>query len=275
MYCLDRCSFHLRLRVLHMVEVLDDKREATRFRILVEIADRQPAVSQGEIADEVGVTSQAVSEYIRELVEDGLVVKHGRSRYQVTNEGVDWLLGHTTDIRRFTDRVADDVLGGVEEDAAIAVEDIEEGDTVTLEMKQGMLHAVPGDHGPATGTVTTDASAGEAVGVSGFEGVIDFSPGEVGVYQVAPVRSGGSRTVDAEALERACTGSQLVLAAGIEAVVALEQIDRPVDGRFAVGSVAARAAERGVDVTIVATADEVGRVTGPLRESGTSYSVMD
>ena len=96
-----------------MVEVLDDKRAATRFRILVEIADRQPAVSQGEIADVVGVTSQAVSEYIRELVEDGLVVKEGRSRYRVTNEGVDWLLRSATDVRRFADRVADDVLGGV------------------------------------------------------------------------------------------------------------------------------------------------------------------
>ncbi|MFW5900323.1 MAG: winged helix-turn-helix transcriptional regulator [Halodesulfurarchaeum sp.] len=258
-----------------MVEVLDDKREATRYRILVEIADRQPAVSQGEIADEVGVTSQAVSEYIRELVEDGLVVKHGRSRYQVTNEGVDWVLGHTTDIRRFTDRVADDVLGGVEEDAAIAVEDIEDGETVSLEMRAGMLHAIPGDAGPATGTATTNAQAGREVGVSGFEGVIDFTPGTVTVYQVPPIRAGGSRSVDTASLERACASSQLVLAAGIEAIVALTETNIEDDGRFAVGSVAARAAERGVDVTVVATADEVGRVTDPLRESGTSYTVHE
>ncbi|MFB6086121.1 MAG: MarR family transcriptional regulator [Halodesulfurarchaeum sp.] len=258
-----------------MVEVLDDKREATRYRILVEIADRQPAVSQGEIAEVVGVTSQAVSEYIRELVEDGLVVKHGRSRYQVTNEGVDWLLGHTTDIRRFTERVADDVLGGVQEDAAIATAEIEAGEPVTLEMRDGMLHATPGDEGPATGTATTDAEAGEEVGVSGFEGVIDFSPGSVTVYQVPPVRSGGSRSVDSEELERACVDAALVLAAGVEAVIALDRIGREPDGRFAVGSVAARAAERGVDVTVVATADEVGRVTDPLREAGTAYTVRD
>jgi len=30
-----------------MVDVLDNKRAATRFRILVQIAERQPAVSQG------------------------------------------------------------------------------------------------------------------------------------------------------------------------------------------------------------------------------------
>lgn len=258
-----------------MVEVLDDKREATRFRILVEIADRQPAVSQGEIADVVGVTSQAVSEYIRELVDDGLVVKQGRSRYQVTNEGVDWLLGHTTDMQRFTERVAEEVLGGVQEDAAIASEQIDEGETVTLSMRDGLLHAEPGEAGPATGTATTTASAGSDVGVSGFEGVIDFSPGEVAVYQVPPVRSGGSRSVDTDALEAACADSQLVLAAGVEAVVSLERIGVEPDGRFAVGTVAAKAAQRGVDVTVIATADEVGRVTDPLRESGTAYTVLD
>ncbi|MFB6109485.1 MAG: winged helix-turn-helix transcriptional regulator [Halodesulfurarchaeum sp.] len=258
-----------------MVEVLDDKREATRFRILVEIADRQPAVSQGEIADEVGVTSQAVSEYIRELVDDGLVLKQGRSRYQVTNEGVDWLLGHTNDIRRFTDRVAEDVLGGVQEDAAIAVEAVEAGQDVTLEMRGGLLHAVPGGEGPATGTATTDAEAGREVGVSEIEGVIDFSPGEVTVYQVPPIRSGGSRNVDTESLASACAGDSLVLAAGVEAIVALERTGIEPDGRFAVGEVAARAAERGVDVTVVASADAVGRVTDPLREAGTAYSVRE
>lgn len=258
-----------------MTEVLDDKREATRYRILVEIADRQPAVSQGEIAEEVGVTSQAVSEYIRDLVDDGLVLKDGRSRYQVTNEGVDWLLGHTTDIRRFADRVAEDVLGGVQEDAAIATAPIESGQDVTLEMRDGLLHASPGDEGPATGTATTDALAGHEVGVSGFEGVIEFSPGTVSVYQVPPVRTGGSETVDGESLTEACADADLLLATGVEAIVAFDRIDRTPDGTFAVGSVAARAAERGVDVTVVATADEVGRVTDPLRESGTAYSVLE
>ncbi|MFW5903457.1 MAG: MarR family transcriptional regulator, partial [Halolamina sp.] len=100
-----------------MVDVLENKRVATRYRILVEIADNQPAVSQGEIADAVGVTSQAVSEYIRELVEDGLVDKEGRSRYRVTKEGVDWLFRASADLGRFVDHVSEDVLGSVQEDA--------------------------------------------------------------------------------------------------------------------------------------------------------------
>jgi len=258
-----------------MVEVFDDKRAATRFRILVEIADRQPAVSQGEIADAVGVTSQAVSEYIRELVEDDLVVKEGRSRYRVTNEGVDWLLRSAADVRRFADRVTDDVLGGVQEDAAIATDAVEAGETVTLEMRDGLLHAKPGAAGPATGSATTDAPAGAEVGVSGFEGVIDFTPGTVQVYQVPPIRSGGSREVDERDLEAACAEKGLLLAAGVEAVVALRRAGFEPDVTFAAGEVAAAAAGRGVDVVVVATADEVGRVTDPLREAGTAYSVVD
>lgn len=258
-----------------MAEVLEDKRTATRFRILVEIADRQPAVSQGEIASAVGVTSQAVSEYIRDLDAEGFVEKEGRSRYRVTNEGVDWLLRMAGDVRRFADRVTEDVLGGVYEDAAIATGEIEAGDVVTLSMNDGLLHASPGETGPATGIATTDAVAGEDVGVSGFEGVIDFAPGSVTLYQVPPVRSGGSQTVEATRLEAACEAADLVMAAGVEAVVAVRAANIEPATTFATGEVAAAAAQRGVQVIIVATADEIGRVTDPLRDAGTSYEVSD
>ncbi|MFB6073314.1 MAG: MarR family transcriptional regulator [Halobacterium sp.] len=258
-----------------MVDVLEDKRTATRFRILVEIADRQPAVSQGEVADAVGVTSQAVSEYIRELVEDGLVTKEGRSRYRVTKEGVDWLLRTAADVRRYADRVSEDVLGAVHEDAAIATDDVASGETVTLEMRSGLLHATPGDEGPATGVATTDAAVGEDVGVTGFEGIIDLDPGDVTVYQVPSVRSGGSDEVDTDRLRDAVADADLVLAAGVEAVVALREADTEPATVFGAGDVAAEAASRGQRVVVVAVADAIGRVTDPLRDSSANYRVTD
>lgn len=258
-----------------MVDVLADKRTSTRFRILVEIADRQPAVSQGEIAEAVGVTSQAVSEYIRDLVADGLVEKQGRSRYRVTTEGVDWLLRNAADVRRYADRVTDDVLGSVHEDAAIALASIEQGETVTLEMQDGYMHAGPGDEGPATGVATTDADPGDDVGVTGFEGIIDLEPGRVTVYQVPPVRAGGSDAVDAAELDAEAATRDLVLATGVEAIVSLEKAGREPAITFAVGEVAADAADRGLDVMVVATADAVGRVTDPLRDAGANYEVTD
>ena len=256
-----------------MPEVLENQRAATRFRVLVEIADRQPAVSQGEIADAIGVTSQAVSEYIRELKEEGLVEMEGRSRYRITREGVDWLFRRAEDLTHYADRVTEDVLGTVSEDAAIAVEAIEQGETVSLEMREGLLHAIPGEAGPATGVATTDAAAGGDVGVTGFEGIIDLEPGVVAVSQVPPVRSGGSSAVDAGSVQAACDGADLTLAAGIEAVVALRKAGIEPATAFGAGEVAAEAASRGLDVAVVTSGDAVGRVTDPLREAGAEYEV--
>jgi len=260
-----------------MVDVLANKRAAMRFRVLVEIAERQPAVSQGEIAEAVGVTSQAVSEYIRELVEDGLVEKEGRSRYRVTTEGVDWTLSAATDVRRFADHVTEDVLGSVQEDAAIAIDAIEEGQTVSLSMREGLQHATPvgADQRPgsATGVATTDADAGEVVGVTGFEGVIDLEPGEVHVLQVPSIRSGLPDDADLEEVRAACEAADVVAGAGVEAVGALRAAGIDSVGHFAAGEVAADAASRGLDAVVVASVDNVGRVTDALRDAGAAYEV--
>ena len=256
-----------------MATVLDDKRSATRFRILVEIADRQPAVSQGEIAEQVGVTSQAVSEYTRGLVEDGLVEKEARSRYHVTKEGVDWLLQEAGELQRYADHVSADVLGSIHEDAAIALESIDGGETVSLSMVDGLLHATPGEEGPATGVATTDAERGDDVGVTGFAGVIDLDPGTVTVYQVPSIRSGGSDAVDVVELAAACDGVSVVTASGVEAVVALRRTGIEPTTTYAGGAVAADAATRGQDAVVVTSVDDVGRVIGALADAGIPYEV--
>lgn len=258
-----------------MVDVLETKRAATRFRILVEIADRQPAVSQGEIADAVGVTSQAVSEYIRELVEDGFVEMEARSRYRVTKEGVDWMLRAANDVRRYADYVTEDVLGSRQVEAAIAATDITEGTEVSLRLEDGLLIADPSAGGPATGRATTDASEGEDVGITGFEGIIDLEPGEVLVVEIPAVRSGGSRTVSQSRLRELCSEADLIACSGIEAVVAVRKASMEPDTWFGPGAVGADAARRGLDIVIVATVDQVGRVTDALTDSNVGFTVSN
>lgn len=257
-----------------MPDVLETKRAATRFRILTAVAERQPAVSQGEIAASVGITAQAVSEYVRDLDDEGLIEKQGRSRYRVTEEGVDWLLRSATDVRRFADHVTDDVLGGVAEDAALATEAIAEGKRVSLSLDDdGLLCATPGDDGPATGIATGDADQGGVVGVTAFEGVIDLDPGTVTIHRVPPVRSDAGDPAS-DALGAACESVDLVAAAGVEAVVALRRIGIEPVG-FAPGAVAADAAGRGLDCVVVLTSDRIGPVTDALRDAGVAYEVSD
>jgi putative transcriptional regulator len=161
----------------------------------------------------------------------------------------------------------------MQEDAAFATDAIETGETVSLSIDEGLLHATPGEEGPATGVATTDATPGGVVGVTGFAGIIDLDPGEVTVFQIAPIRSGTPE--GSERLAEAAKAADLVAAAGVEAVAALEASGIDPETTFAAGAVAADAAGRGLDVVVVATTDLAGRVTDALRDAGLAYEVDD
>lgn len=258
-----------------MTDVLEHQRTATQFRVLVAVAERQPAVSQGDIAAAVGVTTQAVSEHVQELADCGYLRKDGRAQYRVTKEGVDWLLGEAAALRQFLEHVTGDVLETVREDAAIATDDITAGDTVSLSLIDGLLHAAAGDAGTATGTATTDAPAGADVGVTDFAGVIDMDPGSVTIIQIPAIANGGSRGVDPAAVADLCTDADLVLAAGVEAVVVLEQAEAPPQTVFAVADVATDAARRGLDVAVAATAGTTARLIDSVTDAGIEYELID
>jgi putative transcriptional regulator len=254
--------------------VLQSKRNATRYQILVEIAERQPAVSQREIAEEIGVTAQAVSDYLGDLVDEGHVRKHGRGRYEVTKEGVDWLITQTDDLRSFVDYVSDQVIEEVEIETAIASAPIEEGHRVSLSMHDGVLYARPGDSGSATAIAVTDADADQDVGVSEFEGMLDYAPGEVTLLSVPPVQEGGSDAVDRETVAAHLDDHDLVAAAGVEAIVAVRNADAEPDVRFGTVDAVVEAASRGLSVLLVATTDRLSQHTDPLRERNVGYEVV-
>lgn len=255
--------------------VLQNKRNATQYQILVQIADRQPAVSQQEIADGIGITSQAVSNYLQDLVERDHVRKLGRGRYEVTKEGVDWLISHTTELREFVDHVSQDVVGQVEIDAAIATGAIHEGERVSLSMQDGILHATPGTAGSATGVAVTDADPGQDVGVTDFDGVVDYEYGSVTIVSVPRIEDGGSALVDVEAVADHAGDHDLVAVAGTEAMITAREAGLGIDIRFATAEAVREAATKGLDVLLVASADRLSTHTDSLRDQNVSYEVRD
>ena len=88
-----------------MVEILRNKNLTTRFQILVEIANSGPNVQQRDIAERMGVTPQAVSDYITRLIKEGMLSSEGRSYYTVTSRGVNWIIKALRELHTYNDFV--------------------------------------------------------------------------------------------------------------------------------------------------------------------------
>jgi len=255
--------------------VLRSKRNATRYQILVEIAKRQPAVSQQEIADAIGITSQAVSDYLQGLTEQEYVTKHGRGRYEVTKEGVDWLISQTDELRTFVEHVSEDIIGEVEVETVLAQTEIAEGETVSVTMRDGVLRAMAGDAGNATAVAVTDAESGWEVGITNVEGVVEYELGTVTVVSVPRVENGGSAAVDHDRLADLAGDHALVATAGVEALAAARAAEVTVDVRFGSAAAVQEAATKGLDVLLLTAADQLARHTDRLADQNISYEVHD
>ena len=255
--------------------VLRSKRNATRYQILVQIAERQPAVNQQEIADAIGVTAQAVSDYLQDLIEHEYVNKHGRGRYEVTKEGVDWLISQTDELRQFIEHVSEDVIGQVEIETAIAATAIDEGEAVSLSMRDGALRAVSGATGTATAVAVTDARKGQDVGITDFDGVVNYELGSVTVVSVPQVQDGGSTAVDSRRVAEIAERHDLIAVDGVEAIAVAEAAEIAPDIRFGTPSAVREAAAKGLDILLVSSTDLLSTHTDKLREQNLSYEVVD
>lgn len=255
--------------------VLQSKRNATRYQILVQIAERQPAVNQQEIADAIGITAQAVSDYLQDLVEHEYVNKHGRGRYEVTKEGVDWLISQTDELRHFLRHVSEDVIGQVEIETAIATTEISDGETVSLTMQDGILRAMSGGSGSATAVAVTNAEVGQDVGTTNFEGVVDYDLGSVTIVSIPQVQNGGSSAVDPDRIVEIAERHDSIAVAGVEAIAVSEAADLEPDIRFGSATAVQEAATKGLDILLLSSIDLLSAHTDKLPEQNLSYEVVD
>jgi putative transcriptional regulator len=258
-----------------MANVLQSKRDSSRFQILVEIAAHQPNLRQKEVADKLGVTPQAVSEYIKELVSDGLVETDGRMRYRITKRGVEWLIESAAELKRYARVVMEEIISHVSVWAAIADEPLEEGAAVTLEMRDGLLYAGHNPGVEAGGITIASACQGEDVGISDLRGLISLEEGKITVAKVPRVQLGGSRKVDLETLRKLVGRKCAVGALGIEALVALRKSSREPDTFFGSKEAAVEAAYHGVSSVIVSVDEQVPSLLNRLESEGLKYELLD
>ncbi len=259
-----------------MPNVLQSRRDSSRFQILVEIAAHQPNIRQKEVADKLGVTPQAVSEYIKELVADGLVETDGRMRYRITKRGVEWLLESAAELKRYARVVMEEIINHVSVWPAIARDEISEGERVTLVMEDGLLYATRyREDIEASGIAISDASKGEDVGISDLRGLISLEEGRIKVCKVPRVQLGGSRQVDLEALARLLPEKGIVGALGIEALVSLRKVGREPDIFFGSKDAVVEAAYHGVSSLIVSVDEQIPGILNRLESEGIKYELVD
>jgi putative transcriptional regulator len=258
-----------------MVNVLQSKRESSRFQILVEIAAHQPNLRQKEVAERLGVTPQAISEYIKELVADGLVTTDGRMRYRITKKGVEWLLERAAELKRYARVVMEEIISHVSVWTALAKKDLAEGDRVSLEMHSGLLYADKEEGKEASGVTISEAKTGEDVGVSDLQGLISLEEGRITLCKVPRVQMGGSRNVNLKSLEHELAGEKMIGCLGIEALVALRKVGREPDVIFGAREFAVEAAYHGISSLIVSVDEQIPGLLTRLESEGLKYELID
>ncbi len=252
--------------------VLEKKREVTRFQILVEVAASQPQIKQSQIADSLGITPQAVSEYIKDLVAEGMISSSGRGQYTVTPLGVESISSGARELKDYSEYVLNSVIGQVTVWAAIAREPIKKDDNVCLTMETGILYAGH-ESGSACGKAVNAAEPGEDVGVSGLKGLIPLRQEKVTVIRIPAIANGGSHKVSAASLKRSVSG--MVCASGIEALAALHKAGIQPGAMFGAVEAAVEAATKGVKATLVVSEDMAPQAIQRLEAAGVGYEMAD
>ncbi len=257
-----------------MVEILQSKNSATRFQILVEIATSGPSIQQKNIAAKLGITPQAISAYIHQLVTEDLVVSTGRSHYRVSTKGVNWMLKVLRELRGYAS-VVEQAVTNITVCAAIAESDISQGQAVGLKMKNGLLFATSQMSGGARGIAVSSVSEGEDVAVANIEGLVKLTRDKVTILQVPSIQKGGSRQVDLELLRAQIATSQPVGAIGIEALTSLRRVALEPRYLYGVTEAAIEAAQCGLSFIIVCTDDAIPELIKKLQEEGLNYKLVD
>ncbi len=257
-----------------MPQLLRNKNLATRFQILIEVAANQPYIQQKDIANRIGVTSQAVSDYISKLEKDGWISSQGRSRYRVTKEGVNWVLTALRELQEYSTS-AERAITNINTWAAIANIDLKKGQSVGLIMKQGLLFATTYARKGAHGMTTHSAQKGEDVGITGIEGIVALQPGKITILEIPDIQEGGARTVNHEKLKKQVIPTRLVGAIGTESIVALRFANKEADYIYGVPQAAVEAARSGLDFTIVCTKSASLPLQQRLSEENIFYAIID
>ena len=255
-----------------MIEVLRNKNQTTKFQILVEIADKGPDIQQREIARELDITPQAVSDYISQLINDRMLITLGRSSYRVTNEGVNWVIKSLKELNSYN-LFIQRAVNSISVCAALAEADLKSNQKVSLKMKGGLLYASAQIDNGASGFTVSAAKAGEDVGISGIKGIVPLKTGSVTIFKVPDIAGGGSRKVNYNLLKKYVSVSDITAGLGIESYAALSKSGADFY-RYGAVEVTVEAARTGLNSLVCCVEGELNELLIRLEKEKIHYELV-
>ncbi len=245
--------------------ILRDKSAITEMFILISLLRGRRKLK--DIADDVGITIQGVSEYMKILESQGYV-KNG----EITLKGFEFLTKAIEEIGDFLEE-SRRIIMHARTVEAIAGERIENGDDVGLFMEKGYLHAYK-RRASSMGIAINSANEGEDLGVKNLRGVLDIKYGKIKIYPLPPIEDGGSRAVDMKRVKKIIDGSKeyKIGVCGVVAHVVLSKLGK-VDFEFSSANAAVDAYYRGISSILFVSHEMLPHTIKILSEKGVKYEL--
>ena len=245
--------------------ILRDKSAITETFILISLLKGRRKLK--DIAEDVGITVQGVSEYMKILESQGYV-EDGK----ITLKGFEFLTSAIEEIGDFLEDTRK-VIMHARTVEAIAGEKIEKGDEVGLFMESGYLHAYK-RRSSSMGIAINSVDKGEDVGVKNLRGVLDIKYGKIKIYPLPPIEDGGSRAVDKEKIKKIIDESKgcKIGVCGVVAHVVLSKLGN-VDFEFSSANAAVDAYYRGISTILFVSHEMLPHTIKILSEKGVKYEL--
>jgi putative transcriptional regulator len=170
---------------------------------------------------------------------------------------------------------AERVLTNITTWAAVASVDLDKNQTVSLEMRAGLLYALLHSENGATGITAEKAKEGEDIGIMDIQGIVKLDIGQVTMWEIPTIQNGGSRKVNVTKLKKGLEKGELTGAIGVEAIVTLRRMGLEPDYLYGVPQAAIEAAKSGLSFFIVCTGSEAPGVVQKLITENIKYTRID
>ncbi len=255
-------------------EPLRDLRRNTELLILVKLLE-DPSSKMRDVASDLDITVQAVSQYLSSMRKEGLVRTQG-GRMKPTRKGMQILQEHFASLKGEVDSILRRIMV-VDTCVAIAGKEVAKGNKVGLLMEDGMLMAYPDAKSSSSGVSLEDAAVGDDVLVGKLEGIVDMKLGTLLIIEAPSERDGGSKKADVGKAARQIDSLSpgLIVAGDLVGSALLAKATPEFFTIHAPVESAMSALTRGVAVVFCGTRDSVSgmvQAVAALREE-TGYSV--